>query len=73
VTDKFAALAFWALIIGLGTIVVAWSPAPITMRSARSSDERRKEVGKPVLGSDLPPIAFCPWCAAAKRAAKRPD
>ena len=31
-----------------------------------------KGAGAPTIGSGLPPIAFCPWCAAAK-AAKRPE
>jgi hypothetical protein len=35
--------------------------------------ERRKDIGKPILGSDLPPIERCPWCGAAKKAAKRPE
>jgi hypothetical protein len=28
--------------------------------------------GKPMIGSNLPPVARCPWCGAIK-AAKRPE
>jgi hypothetical protein len=32
----------------------------------------KKGAGAPVIGWNLPPIAFCPWCAARKTA-KRPE
>jgi hypothetical protein len=39
------------------------------VRWPRSSTET--SAGKPVIGTDLMPVRYCPWCAAAKTKGRR--